>query len=122
MKAFKEWCLNIDPEYIVQSIDVQSIDMFGPRVGFLKFKASVTDHDGSVVPSIVFMRGAAVAILMILRCDEDGEQYTILTVQSRFPTGKHAFPDIPAGMTDGDGNFGGVAAKELEEETGIKVS
>jgi len=96
--------------------------MFGPRVGFLKFKASVTDHDGSVVPSIVFMRGAAVAILMILRCDEDGEQYTILTVQSRFPTGKHAFPDIPAGMTDGDGNFGGVAAKELEEETGIKVN
>lgn len=29
---------------------------------------------------------------------------------------------IPAGMLDGDGNFKGVAAKEMEEETGLKMT
>jgi 8-oxo-dGTP pyrophosphatase MutT (NUDIX family) len=96
--------------------------MFGPRVGFLKFKAQVSDKEGTVVPSIVFMRGASVAVLFVLRCDEDGELYTILTVQARFPTGKYSFNDIPAGMVDDNGDFTGVAAKEMKEETGILVS
>lgn len=36
------------------------------------------------------------------------------------PIGKW-IEEIPAGMIDEDGNFKGVAAKELEEETGIKI-
>jgi ADP-sugar diphosphatase len=121
MKAFKDWIAGLDKEFKVKSILVQSVDFFGPRVGFLKFKADVSDKDGTTVPSIVFMRGAAVAVLFVLRCDEDGEFYTILTVQPRFPTGKYSFPDIPAGMVDGNGDFTGVAAKEMKEETGIEV-
>ena len=121
MKAFKDWIAGLDKEFIIKSILVQSVDMFGPRVGFLKFKAEVSDKEGNVVPSIVFMRGAAVAILFVLRCDEDGEFYTLLTVQARFPTGKYSFPDIPAGMVDGNGDFVGVAAKEMKEETGFEV-
>ncbi len=121
MKAFKDWCEAVDPEFIIKSILVQSVDMFGPRVGFIKFKAQVSDKEGTVVPSIVFMRGASVAVLFVIRCDEDGELFTILTVQARFPTGKHAFHDIPAGMVDGNGDFSGVAAKEMKEETGIEV-
>ncbi len=122
MKAFKDWCGSVDPEFIIKSILVQSVDMFGPnRVGFLKFKAQVSDKEGTVVPSIVFMRGASVAVLFVLRCDEDGELFTVLTVQARFPTGKYAFHDIPAGMVDDNGDFTGVAAKEMKEETGIEV-
>jgi 8-oxo-dGTP pyrophosphatase MutT (NUDIX family) len=121
MKAFKDWCGSLDPEFIVKSILVQSVDMFGPRVGFLKFKAQVSDKEDSVVPSIVFMRGASVAVLFIIRCDEDGKLFTILTVQARFPTGKLLFHDIPAGMMDQNGDFNGVAAKEMKEETGIEV-
>lgn len=30
--------------------------------------------------------------------------------------------EAPAGMLDEDGDFVGVAAKEIEEETGIKIS
>ena len=90
--------------------------MFGPRVGFIKFKArALVDIGGSEgddgvieVPGIVFMRGGAVGILVILECE--GVEYTIVTYQARVPVGDHNLPEIPAGMLDGSGNFKGVAA------------
>src|SRR5205085_167250 len=48
--------------------------------------------------------------------------FAVLTLQPRVCTGQFDFAEIPAGMLDGSGNFIGVAAKELEEEVGIKVS
>ena len=123
MKAFKDWCKDMDKEFVVSKIYIQSIDMFGPRVGFVKFKADLTDTYGTTnIPSIVFMRGGAVAMLIVIVCEEDRQQYTVLTVQPRFPCGKYNFPELPAGMLDDSGDFAGVAAKELKEETGIIVS
>jgi len=61
-------------------------------------------------------------MLVILKCEEDGEEYTLLTVQPRVAIGKANFAEIPAGMLDASANFSGVAAKEMEEETGIRVS
>ncbi len=72
-----------------------------------------------VVPGIVFMRGGAVSILPILQCD--GQRHVLLCRQPRLPVGLAQFPEIPAGMLDGSGKFSGVAAKELEEETGIVI-
>ena len=95
--------------------------MFGPtKVGFIKFKADVVDKGGKFIPGIVFMRGGSVGILAVLTCK--GKKYSVMTVQPRVPTGSFDFVEIPAGMLDGSGNFGGVAAKELEEELGIKIS
>lgn len=56
---------------------------------------------------------------VVLECDE--KEYTILTIQSRVPIADAAFAEIPAGMLDGSGNFAGIAAKELKEETGIVI-
>ena len=95
--------------------------MFGPRMGFVKFKGDITDEQGRVIPSIVFMRGASVGML-IVTCEEDKRQYTVLTVQPRVPTGKYALEELPAGMLDASGSFVGAAAKELQEETGIIVN
>lgn len=97
-------------------IHVQGLDMFGERVGFIKFKArALVDIGGSggddgviEVPGIVFMRGGAVGVLVILECE--GVEYTIMTCQARVPVGDHNLPEIPAGMLDGSGNFKGVAA------------
>lgn len=44
-----------------------------------------------------------------------------MTVQPRIPAGSLAFAEIPAGMLDDSGSFAGGAAKEIEEETGLKV-
>lgn len=85
--------------------------MFGPRVGFIKFKADISAKGGGFIPGIVFMRGGAVTILVILRCK--GEEFGIITLQPRVPAGKFSFPELPAGMLDGSGNFSGVAVSEL---------
>jgi len=121
MKAFNEWCSEVDEEFIVNKITVQSVDMFGQRMGFVKWKGDITDKDGRVIPSIVFMRGASVGMLIVITCEEDKKQYTILTVQPRVPCGKYALEELPAGMLDQSGSFVGAAAKEMQEETGIVV-
>ena len=121
MKAFNDWCREMDEELVVSKVVVQSIDLFGPRIGFLKFKAEATTRDGKPVPGIVFMRGGAVAIFIIITCKESKKQYTMLTVQPRVPVGKAAMYELPAGMLDNSGDFVGMAAKELEEETSLKV-
>lgn len=121
MKAFNDWCNGIDEDFVVKGITVQSIDMFGPRVGFVKFKADVTDKNDIAIPSIVFMRGPCVGIFVLITCEEDKKQYTVLTAQPRVPTGRYALLELPAGMLDDSGDFVGVAAKELREETGLEV-
>ena len=116
-------CLN------VKSILIQDIDMFGPRPGFIKLRTDVdklVDEDGKQswkrVPGIVFMRGGAVGILVILIDNETQKKYTLLTKQARVAAGYGNFIEIPAGMLDGSGNFKGIAAKEMEDETGIVVN
>lgn len=116
---FRDWVQGMDPALDIEGVRIQSIDMFGPRVGFMKFVATANFH-GKRVPGIVFMRGGAVAVLVILVCK--GQRWALCTRQPRVPAGMSAFLEIPAGMLDGSGNFSGVAAKELEEETGIKIT
>lgn len=118
---FQDWVKNMDKNLIVNSIHFQSLDKFGnKRVGFLKFKADIVRADtNSRVPGIVFMRGGAVAVLVVINCK--GKKYTIVAKQSRVPIGAFEFTEIPAGMLDADNNFAGVAAKEMAEETGIVI-
>lgn len=90
--------------------------VFGPRVGFVKFRSfaqlSLGGDEGIVdKPGIVFMRGGTVAVLMVLECE--GKEYTILTYQARVPVGMSMMPEVPAGMLDGSGNFRGLAAEEI---------
>jgi ADP-sugar diphosphatase len=124
--VFQNWVAEIDkdPVLFIEDVHIQSVDMFGPRVGFVKFqahaKANVGGESGVIdVPGIVFMRGGAVGILVILECE--GKEYTILTRQARVPVGVHDLPEIPAGMLDGSGNFKGVAAEEIHEECDISI-
>ena len=139
MKAFVDWCNNFDEEYFrkyqFHKIEIHSVDMFGPNVGFLKFRPVIFElrkdpdtkeiimKDGrpetSEISSIIFMRGNSVAMLPIFHCD--GQVYTCLTVQNRVPTARYSFKEIPAGMMDNEGNFIGVAAKEMKEEMDIAV-
>lgn len=45
----------------------------------------------------------------------------ILTLQPRIPAGSLRMAELPAGMLDDSGTFAGGAAKEIEEETGLRV-
>ncbi|XP_059644817.1 nudix hydrolase 14, chloroplastic isoform X2 [Cornus florida] len=105
----------------LRQVLIQGVDMFGKHVGFLKFKADVIDKEtGNKVPGIVFARGPAVAVLILL--DSEGETYAVLTEQARVPVGRLIL-ELPAGMLDENkGDFVGNAVREVEEETGIRLN
>lgn len=115
---FVNWVSTLDRGLDVSEIKIHSVDYFGKRIGFLKLEA-VTKCNGDSVPGIIFMRGGAVAILLILHCRDKG--WIVCTRQARVPIGKTNFLELPAGMLDDSGDFVGIAAKELEEETGIRL-
>ncbi|XP_062001189.1 nudix hydrolase 14, chloroplastic-like [Rosa rugosa] len=123
---FKQWLKNMESETGILSdgslalkrVLIQGVDMFGKRIGFLKFEADVIDKEtGEKVPGIVFARGPAVAVLILL--ESEGKAYAVLTEQVRVPVGRIIL-ELPAGMLDDDkGDFLGTAIREVEEETGI---
>jgi ADP-sugar diphosphatase len=64
---------------------------------------------------------------MILQPDDvdatsEDDKWVLLTVQPRLAAGSLAFTEIPAGMIDDSHSFSGAAAKEVEEETSIKIT
>ncbi|XP_010248024.1 PREDICTED: nudix hydrolase 14, chloroplastic isoform X2 [Nelumbo nucifera] len=105
----------------LKQVLIQGVDMFGKRVGFLKFKADILDKEtGKKIPGIVFSRGPAVAVLILL--ESEGETYAVLTEQARVPVGKFIL-ELPAGMLDDDnGDFIGTAVREVEEEIGMHLN
>lgn len=117
-KPFTSWITNMDPSIYVESITVTDVHWFGPRIGFLTIKSvSRLAGQGPALPGIAFLRGGSVAMLVVLRCE--GRKYVLLVSQPRVAVGCSSLTEIPAGMLDGDGNFAGVAAKEMREEAHI---
>ncbi|KIW89482.1 uncharacterized protein Z519_09638 [Cladophialophora bantiana CBS 173.52] len=111
-----------DP-YQLRSINVHSVEWFGPRIGFILMETVVQNAaDPRPLPGVVFLRGGSVAILMIVRPEGDSdERFVVMTQQPRIPAGSLTFYEIPAGMIDESGTFVGAAANEIREETGWKV-
>ncbi|KAI1852008.1 hypothetical protein JX266_002861 [Neoarthrinium moseri] len=124
-----------DEPYKLFKIDVQSFDQFGSRLGFLKLKAEIkkeNPHDPAdknhPLPGIVFLRGPAVAMLIVLTPDdvekgskqEEEDRQIILTIQPRIPAGSLEFVELPAGMVD-DKEFKGAVAEEIKEELGMTI-
>ena len=87
--------------------------MFGSNVGFVSMRA-FTEKDGYKLPAYVFMRGPAVAILMFVN------QKLLLVEQYRVPI-QSTLLQAPAGMIDESGDFVGVAAAEIAQETSITI-
>ncbi|KAH6664946.1 putative NUDIX family hydrolase [Halenospora varia] len=114
-----------DDPYVLRKIHIQAVDYFGPRPGFIKLDAvlqSANKGKPLTLPGKIFMRGGSVAMLMILRPEDSrDERLVIMTEQARIPAGSLAFLEIPAGMIDDAKTFSGAAAKEIEEETGMKI-
>lgn len=125
-KIFGDWQANLDKRFKVRSVFFQHIDLRGDgpfaerQVRNIKFEAEVEDREGRPLHGSVFLRGSSVAILVVLVCE--GQEYTVIEEQARFPSGYFAFPEIPAGsMFDSTKDFVDVAVSELDEELGLKV-
>ena len=81
--------------------------MFGEKVGFVTMKAH-TKKQGFSIPAYVFLRGPAVAILVLVN------DKILLVEQFRTPV-QETLLQAPAGMLDESGDFAGTAALEIEE-------
>lgn len=130
MKApkFTKWLDSINPEEIdLQVFTITDVDFFGPpqpnKLGFVKGTGVALDKEcGERIPAIVFIRGGAVAVLIVVKIKETGKKYVLLCKQLRFPCGG-ALVEACAGMIDSDTkNVVGVVFKEVNEETGFVIT
>ena len=125
------WLSKLDLTQIeVRSITITDIDWFAAKpdpkkLGFVKVSVDATDKTTckKILSKIVFIRGDAVAILIVVKVKSARGRITehvLLCEQMRLPTGGRR-REICAGMMDSEGNIASVALKEIEEETGFKI-
>ena len=131
---FLNWLHNFDADQItLRSITITDIDWFAAKpdpvkLGFVKCASEAYDFKTGkkIVSNISFIRGDAVAILIIVKVidpeiKKKNKEYVLLCEQHRLPIGKKA-KEIAAGMMDADGNIISVALKEVKEETDFNIS
>lgn len=82
---------------------------------------ATVSYNGTPVPGAAFLRGGAVAILTMIKDATSNNMYVVNTIQPRVPGSDAQCEEIPAGMIDSANNFAGVAAKEMQEETGMEI-
>lgn len=87
---------------------------------FAFLKATNQTPEEEQIPPVVVLRGHFVSVLTILNAIDNGNQYLLMVEQRRIANGAF-FLEHPAGMCDNDLDPIVVAAKELEEETGLIV-
>lgn len=121
---FQKWLKDFDHEKMhIQAIAIQSADILGGRVVFIKFEVFAVDAvTGIKIPGIVFMRGDSVQISVRVRNKDTGQLFYLLVKQPRIPIGRYDMIEIPAGVMDPDGKtLISRALAELGEETGVTV-
>jgi ADP-sugar diphosphatase len=120
---FKYWVSIQDPAFIYHNVNVDAVTMFGPNPGLIHITTDVT-FNGLRSKRVVFIRGGAVGILMLLKSKQTKQNYVLYVRQPRNAVGARDLIEVPAGMLDGaTGTLkaNGVAVKEIKEETGIEV-
>ena len=114
---FRRWVERNAAFLTIRQITIQSVDFFGPRVGFMKVKGDFFNSQGEKVPGIALLTGGTIVLFVILSCE--GEEYVVLVEQTRSAIGSSSFLELPAGMVDNH-SFRGAAAMEIKEETGLE--
>lgn len=133
LKAFKNWTAELSKNFgsDLKGINVMDVFPFGgfvdkegkpaiPGAGFVIANAQVA-RAGKPVPGFAFIRGNAVCVLVILQDNVTKKEYVATVMQPRVPGAKKMYEEIPAGMMDASNDVAGTAAKELEEELGLKI-
>ena len=120
-KIFKDWLEASREKFIVTKVHFESVNFFDKKHVplFIKLKATATLPDGRPVHGIALVRGNAVGVLVVLRCE--GQKYLLLVRQPRLAISEQASLEIPAGILDWSGDYRKVALSELEEEAQIKA-
>lgn len=121
-ELFKSWLTRTEKKFIVSKIHFSSVDFrFSNHAPlFIKLTATATLPDGKPVHGIVLVRGNAVGVLVVLRCE--GKPYLLLVRQPRFAISETESLEMPAGILDWSSDYRKVALSELEEEAMIHAT
>lgn len=88
---------------------------------FALIEVDAEDQKGEKLLPIALLRGHFVSIVTVLIEQETANKYLLLVRQYRIANGEYTY-EHPAGMLDSQTDPWAVAIKEIEEETGLKVS
>ncbi len=120
---FQLWIKNLDQSFVLRSVHFQSVDIVkkkgNPHVLFAKMIADIEDGAGNKLPGIVFLRGAAVAVLIVLECK--GKKHVVLVEGAMPAIGWIKYAQLPAGMMDDEIDPAYVAIREIKEETTLEA-
>lgn len=103
---------------------IRSLQDIRKKNGDLLFSlldVDVRSPEGNRLPHIVFIRGHACIIVPYLRNRDTGEGRFLMIRQRRIGNGQLSL-EFPAGMLDNEPDARVVAIRELEEETGLRIS
>jgi ADP-sugar diphosphatase len=107
-------------------LDIHRIDELYSRhnrEGDILFSLLYTDAttpEGYKIPPICFLKGEVVCVLICFIDSITREKYLLLVQQRRICDGSLTY-EHPAGMLDSERDAAAVAAREVWEETGIKI-
>jgi len=107
-------------------MDVHRVDeLYSRRNGkgeilFSLLYTNATTPEGNKIPPICFLKGEVVCVLVSFIDSVTREKYLLLVRQRRICDGSLTY-EHPAGMLDSESDAAEVAAREVWEETGIKV-
>jgi ADP-sugar diphosphatase len=111
---------------LANGLDVHRVDeLYSRRNGkgevlFSLLYTDATTPEGDKIPPICFLKGEVVSVLVCFIEKETRQKYLLLVKQRRICDGSHTY-EHPAGMLDSESDAAAVAAREVEEETGIRV-
>lgn len=71
-----------DP-YVLRQINIQAIDRWGGRLGFVKFTTEVSNSQGETIPGSIFLRGGSVGMLV---SDRPREKFHLMELVSDMQT------------------------------------
>lgn len=118
----KDWVDKLDITNLkLKSIEVQSMTVIQRKgtdhVLFMLIKADIFDSKGRRLPGTFFLRGAAAGMLIVLEQADNKDEWVVL-IESAMPSiGQMYYPQLPAGMMDGETDGVAVAVREIAEET-----
>jgi len=120
---FKLWKKHLDEN----GLEVHGIEEVYSRIwrkGEVLFSLVMLDAsapEGKKIPPICFIKGQVSCIMVVLVDKETGERFNLLVKQRRICHGGFVYEQV-AGLVDDGETPHEVAVREVEEETGIKVS
>ncbi|MCI4671195.1 MAG: NUDIX domain-containing protein [Bacteroidia bacterium] len=93
----------------------------GDEVLFSLVMLDASAPEGKKIPPICFLKGEVSCVMVVLIDEDSGARYNLLVKQRRICHGGFVYEQV-AGLVDEGETPHEVAVREVEEETGIKVS